>query len=145
MFGAAILFQNSARHDERSIQPSIVAMRYAENRNEWDMPNLPANDYVEIRDGKTCVTGTRIGLDVFIYAYRRGKTPEALLEAFPSIGSLAKVHGVTDFLLRYPQFVEAYLQEQEAAWDKFRKEHPIPDEMADRLRLTREELSRRSA
>ena len=69
------------------------------------MFNLPANEYVEVREGKTCIVGTRIGLDVFVYAYRRGKTPEALLEAFPSIGSLAKVHGIIDFILKHPQFV----------------------------------------
>ena len=109
------------------------------------MFNLPANEYVEVREGKTCIVGARIGLDVFVYAYRRGKTPEALLEAFPSIGSLAKVHGIIDFILKHPQFVEFYLREQDALWDKFRKEHPIPDEMLERLRRTKEELSRRSA
>jgi uncharacterized protein (DUF433 family) len=109
------------------------------------MPSLPANEYIEIREGKTCIVSTRIGLDVFVYAYRRGKTPEALLEAFPSIGSLTKVHGIIDFVLKHPQFVESYLREQDALWDKFRKEHPIPDDMLERLRRTNEELSRRTA
>lgn len=109
------------------------------------MPDLPANEHVEVREGKTCIAGTRIGLDVFVYAYRRGKTPGALLEAFPSIGSLATVHGVMAFILKYPQFIESYLREQDALWDKFRKEHPIPDEMLERLRRTKEELSRLSA
>jgi len=109
------------------------------------MPGLPATEYVEIREGKTCIAGTRIGLDVFVSAYRRGKTPEALLEAFPSIGSLAKVHGVIAFILEHPHFIDSYLREQDSLWDKFRKEHPIPDEMRERLRRTKEELSRRSA
>ena len=44
------------------------------------MPGLPANEYVEIRDGSHYyIAGTRIGLDVLIHAYRRGKTPEAIL------------------------------------------------------------------
>ena len=109
------------------------------------MPNLPASEYVEDRDGKVCIAGTRIGLDVFIYAYRRGKTAPALLEAFPSIGSVAKVNGVIAFILNHPEFVEAYLREQDALWDKFREEHPIPEDMLERLRRTKEELSRRSA
>jgi len=110
------------------------------------MADLPTNEYVEIREGSYYfIVGTRIGLDVLVYAYRRGKTPEALLEAYPSIGSLAKVHGVIAFILEHPQAVESYLREQDAPWDKFRKEHPIPDDMMERFRLAREELSRRSA
>ncbi len=109
------------------------------------MSHLPASEYVEVRAGKICIAGTRIGLDIFVYAYRRGKTPEALLEAFPSIGSVAKVHGIIDFIVKHSQWVESYLQEQDSLWEKFRKEHPIPDDMRERLRRTREELSRRSA
>jgi uncharacterized protein (DUF433 family) len=110
------------------------------------MTSLPANEYVEIRDGSHYyIAGTRIGLDVFVYAYRRGKTPEALLEAYPSIGSLAKVHGAIAFILEHPQAVESYLSEQEALWDKFCEEHPIPDDMLERFRRTKEALSRRSA
>src|SRR5947207_13377239 len=54
------------------------------------MLSLPANEYVELRDGRHYyVPGTRIGLDVLIYAFRRGKTPAWILQAYPSIGSLA--------------------------------------------------------
>ena len=44
------------------------------------MPNLPSNEYVEIREGSHYyIPGTRIGLDVLIYDFRRGETPEAIL------------------------------------------------------------------
>jgi uncharacterized protein (DUF433 family) len=110
------------------------------------MPELPSNEYVELWEGNYHrISGTRIGLDVFVYAYRRGKTPEALLEAFPSIGSLAKVHGIISFILDHPDAVESYLRDQEALWDKFCEEHPIPDDMLERYRRKKEELSRRSA
>jgi uncharacterized protein (DUF433 family) len=109
------------------------------------MPNLPASEYVEIRDGKVCIAGTRIGLDVLIYDFRRGETPEGILQAYPSIGSLAKVYGAITFILEHPQAIESYLQAQEALWNKFRDEHPIPDEMLERLRRTREDLSLRPA
>jgi len=110
------------------------------------MPNLPANEYVEIRDGSHYyIPGTRIGLDVLVYDFRRGETPEAIFQAYPSIGSLAKVYGAITFILEHPQAVESYLREQEALWDKFRKEHPIPDDMMERFRRTQKELSRRSA
>lgn len=108
------------------------------------MPNLPASEYVEIRDGKICVAGTRIGLDVLIYDFQRGETPEGILQAYPSIGSLAKVYGAITFILEHPQAIEFYLQEQEALWNKFREEHPIPDDVMERFRRTQEELLRRS-
>jgi len=110
------------------------------------MPSLPSNEYVEIREGSYYyIPGTRIGLDVLVYDLRRGETPEALLEAYPSIGSLAKVNGVIAFIMEHPEVVESYLREQDALWDKFRKEHPIPDDMMERFRRTQEEMSRRSA
>lgn len=108
------------------------------------MPSLPSNEYVEIREGRHYyVAGTRIGLDVLIHEFRRGETPEAILQSYPSIGSLAKVYGAIIFILEHPQAIESYLGEQEALWDKFRDEHPIPDDMLERFRRTREELSRR--
>ncbi len=37
------------------------------------MLNLPASECVTTRDdGKVCIAGTRIGLDVLIYDFRRG-------------------------------------------------------------------------
>jgi hypothetical protein len=55
------------------------------------------------------------------------------------------VYGAITFILEHPQAIESYLQAQEALWNKFRDEHPIPDEMLERLRRTREDLSRRPA
>ena|SRR5437868_3757492 len=110
------------------------------------MTVLPASKYVELRDdGKVCIAGTRIGLDVLIYDFRRGETPEAILQAYPSIGSLVNVYGAITFILEHPEAIESYLRKQDEAWEKFRKEHPIPDEMLERFRHTKEELSRRSA
>jgi len=33
---------------------------------------LPANQYVEVRNGGYYVAGTRIGLDVLVHDFRRG-------------------------------------------------------------------------
>src|ERR1039458_4232215 len=107
------------------------------------MPGLQANEYVEIRDGSHYyIAGTRIGLVVLVQAYRRGKAPEAILQAYPSIGSLAKVYGTIAFILEHPRAVESYLREQEALWDKFREEHPLPDDILDRFHSTQELLRR---
>ena len=52
---------------------------------------MPANQYVEVRNAGYFVAGTRIGLDVVAYDFRRGRSAEAIFEAYPSLGSLAKV------------------------------------------------------
>jgi uncharacterized protein (DUF433 family) len=108
------------------------------------MSDLPTNEYVEVREGRYYVAGTRIGLDVLIYDFRRGETPEAILQAYPTIGSLAKAYGVITFILEHPEAVDHYLQEQDANWKQFRDEHPIPEAMLDRFYRTREEVSRRA-
>jgi hypothetical protein len=41
---------------------------------------MPANEYVEIRNGAFYLGGTRIGLDVVVYDFRRGRTAEAIFE-----------------------------------------------------------------
>lgn len=110
------------------------------------MPTLPSNEYVELREGRHYyVPGTRIGLAVLIHAFRRGKTPEAILEAYPSIGSLGKVYGALAFMLDHPEAIESYLQDQERLWNEIREKHPIPQHILERMRRAREELDRRSA
>jgi uncharacterized protein (DUF433 family) len=58
---------------------------------------MPTNEYVEVRNGGYYVAGTRIGLDVVFYDFKRGKSPEGLFESYPSIGRLGKVYGVLAF------------------------------------------------
>jgi uncharacterized protein (DUF433 family) len=62
---------------------------------------LPANQYVEVRNGGYYVAGTRIGLDVLVHDFRRGRSAESIFEAYPSLGSLAKVNGVITLILEH--------------------------------------------
>jgi len=77
---------------------------------------MPTNEYLELHNGGYYVTGTRIGLDVVAYDFRRGRSAEAIFEAYPSIGSLAKVYGAIAFILGQPEEVEAYLRDQFTCW-----------------------------
>src|SRR3989475_11686152 len=106
---------------------------------------VPTNEYVEIRNDGYYVAGTRIGLDVVVYDFRGGRSADAIFEAYPSIGSLAKVYGALTFILEHPEAIETHLQEQDALWEIFRREHPIPEHLLEKLRRTKEELARRSA
>jgi uncharacterized protein (DUF433 family) len=100
------------------------------------MASLPTNEYLEIREGGYYLAGTRVGLDVLVHDFRAGKSPEAILQAYPSIGTLAKVYGAITFVLGHPEVVEAYLNEQGALWKELQEKHPLPDEMQDRFRQT---------
>jgi uncharacterized protein (DUF433 family) len=106
---------------------------------------MPTNEYVEIRNGGYYVSGTRIGLDVLVYDFRRGRSPEAIFEAYPSLGSLAKVYGAITFILEHPAEMEAYLKDQDRAFEQIKTQYPMPQEMIDRFERARKEADARLA
>ena|SRR5437016_3122603 len=94
---------------------------------------MPVNKYVEVRNGGYYVAGTRIGLDVVVYDFRRGRSAEAIFEAYPSVGSLAKVYGAITFILEHPAEVEAYLKDQDRMFETIKAQYPLPQDMIDRF------------
>jgi uncharacterized protein (DUF433 family) len=94
---------------------------------------MPTNEYVEIRNGGYYVAGARVGLDVVTHEFRNGKSAEAILEAYPSIGSLAKVYGVIAFILEHPKEIEAYLVDQDRIFSEIKAQYPMPAEMVERF------------
>lgn len=67
---------------------------------------------VKDQAGRFMVPGTRISLDVLVAAFKRGRTPEAIHEAYEAV-PLADVYAILSFYLRHRADVEAYLKEQE--------------------------------
>jgi uncharacterized protein (DUF433 family) len=67
------------------------------------MVELPASKYIEKRDGGYYIAGTRIGLAVLVEEFRGGELPEAILQSYPSIGSLCKLYGAITFVLENPR------------------------------------------
>jgi uncharacterized protein (DUF433 family) len=67
-----------------------------------------------VRDqaGRLMVPGTRISLDVLVADFKRGKTPEAVCDAYETV-SLADVYAIFSYYLRHHSEVEDYLAEQE--------------------------------
>jgi uncharacterized protein (DUF433 family) len=104
---------------------------------------MPANEYVEVRNGAYYVAGTRIGLDVVASEFSNGRSPESIFEAYPSIGSLGKVYGVITFILEHSDAVEAYLREQERRYDDFKERNPLPADMLERFERVRLERSKK--
>jgi hypothetical protein len=93
---------------------------------------MPTSDYIETRNGGYYVAGSRIGLDVVTYAFRRGRTAEDTFRSFPSIRSIAKVYGVLTFIQEHAQEIEAYLEEEKRFFKEFQAMHPLPPEMLGR-------------
>ena len=98
---------------------------------------MPTNEYVEVRNGGYYVAGTRIGLDVVVYDFRRGRSAEAIFEAYPSLGSLAKVYGVITFILEHPAEVEDYLKDRDRLLEEIKAQYPMPQDRIDRFERAR--------
>jgi uncharacterized protein (DUF433 family) len=106
---------------------------------------MPTNEYVEVRNGGYYVAGTRIGLDVVVYDFRRGRSAEAIFEAYPSLGSLAKVYGAITFILEHPAEVEAYLKDQDRLMEEIKAQYPMPQDRIDRFERARKEAAAKLA
>src|SRR5260221_502602 len=90
-----------------------------------NMAEGPINPYVEVREGGYYIADSRIGLDVVVREFQDGKSPEAILQSYPSIGSLAKVYGSITFILEHPEAVNAYLNDRDRLWKELQQKHPI--------------------
>jgi len=106
---------------------------------------LPGNEYVEVRNGGYYVAGTRIGLDVLIHEYRRGKNPEDIFATYPSTGSLAKVYGALTFILEHPAEVDTYLTDQALILEHIQAQYPMSQDMTDRFKRAQGEATSRVA
>ena len=102
---------------------------------------MSANEYVEVHNGGYYIAGTRIGLDVVTCDFRSGRSAEALFEAYPSIGSLAKVYGVIAFILQHPAEIDAYLKDQDRIFEEIKARHPMPSNMIERFQRLKNERS----
>ena len=102
---------------------------------------MPTNQYVEVRNGAYYVAGTRIGLDVVAFAFRNGRSAEAIFDAYPGIGSLAKVYGSITFILEHPIELEAYLRDQERIFEEFKAQHAMSPDMIERFERAKNERS----
>lgn len=63
---------------------------------------------VKDQAGRFMLPGTRISLDVLVADCKRGKTPEAIHEAYETV-PLADVYAIFSFYLRHRADIESYL------------------------------------
>ena len=91
-------------------------------------------------DGRMRVSGTRVLLDLLVYAYHQGKTPEHIIQMYPTL-SLEKVYFALTYYLRHREEVDTYIQNMEAEAAKFRHEREAENSRG----ITRAELEARYA
>lgn len=89
------------------------------------------------KHGVARVGGTRVTLMTVITAYKKGSTPEQIVEDFPTL-KLDDVYATITYYLRHREEVENYLEEQIAAAEVLRTEmeqnHPEIFELEKKMR-----------
>jgi len=86
-------------------------------------------------DGTWRVGNTRVLLDLVVYAFNVGRTPEEIVQSYNTL-RLEDVYAVVTYYLSHRTEVDAYIQQQEreadALWQDIRKQ---PEYVAFRERL----------
>jgi uncharacterized protein (DUF433 family) len=101
------------------------------------------SEYVEQRNGGYYVKDSRVSLDTIVYQYRDGASVETIRDRFPVL-TLEQIHGALAFYLGHTAEVEASMAEDEKLWEEFRRAHPAPPGLKERLeRVRQERLSQR--
>jgi uncharacterized protein (DUF433 family) len=104
---------------------------------------MSESPYIEQRNGGFYVRNSRVPLDVIVYRYKDGASVEDIRDSFPVL-TLEEIHGSLAFYLGHVAEVEASLEEEEKLWEEFRKAHPAPADLKERLdRARQERLSQR--
>ncbi len=81
-------------------------------------------------DGTIHVTGHRIGLQDLVYFYKEGYSPEALLQAFPTL-SLSVINNAITFYLEQQVEVDSYVARCEAEMERQRTAAPRGPDVAE--------------
>lgn len=92
--------------------------------------------YVENRDGGYWVKGTRVSLDSIVHSFRRGSSPESIMQSFPLL-TLEQVYGALTYYLAHQSAIDSYLTESESRFqieERDRRKHPASADLFHRLR-----------
>jgi len=76
-----------------------------------------AQEFIERRDGGYYFIGSRVSLESVVYQFLQGESPEAIVQAFPSL-SLLQVYGGITYYLASRSEIDEYLRRGEAHFDE---------------------------
>ena len=74
-------------------------------------------EYVQQRHGGYYFIESRVSLESVVYEFLRGESPEAIVQAFPSL-SLEQVYGGITFYLAHRAKIDACLKKGEARFEE---------------------------
>ena len=74
-------------------------------------------EYIQQRDGGYYFLESRVSLESVVYEFLRGESPEAIVQAFPTL-SLEQVYGGITFYLAHRAEINACLQKGEARFEE---------------------------
>jgi uncharacterized protein (DUF433 family) len=101
------------------------------------MPEPAIMQYIEQRDGTYRVAGTRVSLGSLVALFLDGRSPESILQSFPTL-TLEQVYGALAYYLAHRPEADALLTQQEAAYAAAREaSHATHRALVDRLRAAR--------
>ena len=87
------------------------------------------------KDGTIRIGKTRVLLDLVVFAFKQGNTPEMIVENFPTI-TLAEAYGAITYYLENQDQIEAYLARRKVeAEDLWRKIESDPRHQQLRTKL----------
>lgn len=103
------------------------------------MTDAPITEVIPIysdADGRMRVSGTRVLLDLVVYAYHQGETPEHIIQMYPTL-TLDQVYLTLGYYLRHRDTVDDYIRQMEAEAEAVRQEweakHPPQATQAELL------------
>ena len=98
--------------------------------------------YVSKREGVYWVTDSRVSLDSIVYGFLEGHTAESIQQSFPVL-TLEQVYGAITYYLAHCEPIDAYLQEQQTAFDalkeKLHRTHPHMSQRIAEIKQQRQE------
>jgi uncharacterized protein (DUF433 family) len=87
---------------------------------EQEKDAMAEKSYIEQREGVYRVGDTRVSLDSIVYAFLEGHTAESIQQSFPLL-TLEQVYGAITYYLAHREGIDAYLQEQAAAFETLKE------------------------
>lgn len=97
-------------------------------------------DYIEQRDGRYYIVGTRVSLDSIVHAFHRGESPETIRQNFDVL-QLGEVYGAIAYYLANHTDIDAYLLRQEELSEENRRRlESVSGDVRARLMRVRDEL-----
>jgi uncharacterized protein (DUF433 family) len=71
---------------------------------------FPESAYINQEDGALRIAGTRVGLSSVIADFQEGRTPEQIVESFPTV-TLAQAYGAIAYYLDNRELIDDFLAE----------------------------------